>query len=87
MTDYIIRRVLLNIFVLWLVATMLFGALRVLPGNYAVQQFASANLGAISAESIAEAERELGLDKPILEQYGEFMWNAVRLDLDRKSVV
>lgn len=60
---------------------MLFGALRVLPGNYAVQQFASANLGAISSETIQEAERELGLDKPIHQQYSEFMWDAVRLDL------
>ncbi len=81
MTDYIIRRVLLNILVLWLVATMLFGALRVLPGNYAVQQFAGANLGAISSDTILQAERELGLDKPIHQQYREFMWDAVRLDL------
>jgi peptide/nickel transport system permease protein len=64
-----------------MVATLLFVALRVLPGNYAVQQFASANLGAISEERIEEAERTLGLDKSYGAQYVEFMVNAARLDL------
>jgi peptide/nickel transport system permease protein len=81
MHEYILRRVLLNIVVLWMVATLVFLALRVLPGNYAVQQFAGANLGAISPETIAQAEAELGLDKPIHEQYLEFLGDAVRLDL------
>ncbi len=81
MFGYILRRLLLNVFVLWMVATMVFLALRVLPGNYAVQQFAGANLGAISEETILEAERELGLDKPVLEQYIDFMANAAVLDL------
>lgn len=81
MRDYIIRRLLLNIVVLWMVATMVFVALRVLPGNYAVAQFASANIGAISDETIKEAERELGLDKPVLQQYREFMTDLVQLDL------
>jgi peptide/nickel transport system permease protein len=79
--EYITRRVLLNIVVLWMVATLVFLALRVLPGNYAVQQFAGANLGAISEETIAEAERELGLDKPVFEQYWDFLSDAARLDL------
>jgi peptide/nickel transport system permease protein len=81
MTEYIIRRVLLNIIVLWMVAPMVFFALRVLPGNYAVQQFASANLGAVTPEVIERAEAELGLDKPVTTQYREFMWDIARLDL------
>jgi len=81
MHEYILRRVLLNLVVLWMVATLVFLALRVLPGNYAVQQFASANLGAISQETIDQAERELGLDKPLHQQYWEFISSAARLDL------
>jgi peptide/nickel transport system permease protein len=81
--EYITRRVLLNIIVLWMVATLVFLALRVLPGNYAVQQFAGANLGAISEETIAQAERELGLDKPVIEQYWDFLSDAARLDLGK----
>jgi peptide/nickel transport system permease protein len=79
--EYIIRRVLLNFVVLWMVATLVFFALRVLPGNYAVQQFASANIGAITPEVIEEAERTLGLDKPVAEQYWIFMRDAATLDL------
>ncbi|MGB4860861.1 MAG: ABC transporter permease [Tepidiformaceae bacterium] len=81
MRDYVIRRLLLNFLVLWMVASMIFLALRVLPGNYAVAQFASANIGAVSDETIAEAEHELGLDKPVAQQYVEFMGDLVRLDL------
>lgn len=81
MFNYIARRVLLNILVLWMVATLVFFALRVLPGNYAIQQFAAGNIGAVTPESIAMAERELGLDKPVPRQYIEFLADTVRLDL------
>jgi peptide/nickel transport system permease protein len=81
MGTYIIRRLILNIFVLWLVATMVFLSIRVLPGNYASQQFAGANLGGVTPEAIAQAEKALGLDKPIGEQYVNFMTDLVTLDL------
>lgn len=81
MFNYIARRVLLNILVLWMVATLVFFALRVLPGNYAVQQFAAGNIGAVTPEVIAQAEKELGLDKPIPQQYVEFLADTARLDL------
>jgi peptide/nickel transport system permease protein len=81
MREYIMRRLLLNILVLWMVATMVFIALRVLPGNYAVAQFAGANIGAVTNETIKEAEHELGLDKPVSKQYIEFMTDIVQLDL------
>jgi ABC-type dipeptide/oligopeptide/nickel transport system permease component len=84
--EYILRRVLLNIVVLWMVATMVFLALRVLPGNYAVQQFAGANLGGVDPARIEEAERELGLDKPIGQQYREFLVDTLRLDLGESFV-
>ena len=81
MFNYIARRVLLNVLVLWMVATLAFFALRVLPGNYAVQQFAAGNIGAVTPEVIAQAEKELGLDKPVARQYLEFLADTVRLDL------
>lgn len=81
MGTYILRRMLLNIVVLWLVATMVFLSIRVLPGNYASQQFAGANLGGVTPEAIAQAEKALGLDKPIGEQYVNFMTDLITLDL------
>jgi peptide/nickel transport system permease protein len=81
MAQYAIRRIVLNFFVLWLVATLVFMAIRVLPGNYATQQFAGLNLGGVSPEAIAQAERTLGLDKPVPEQYVNFMTDLATLDL------
>ena len=81
MQQYIIRRAVLNVFVLFIVATMVFFAVQVLPGNFATQQFASANLGGVTPESIARAESVLGLDKPVVAQYGTFLWDLVQFDL------
>jgi peptide/nickel transport system permease protein len=81
MAQYAIRRIVLNFFVLWLVATLVFMSIRVLPGNYATQQFASLNLGGVTPEAIAQAERTLGLDKPVPEQYVNFMRDVITLDL------
>lgn len=81
MFNYVLRRTLLNILVLWMVATLVFLALRVLPGSYAVEQFAGLNLGGVSPEAIERAEQELGLDKPVAQQYWEFISNAAQLDL------
>ncbi len=81
MQSYIIRRAVLNIFVLWIVATIVFFAVHVLPGSFASQQFSSANLGGVTPEAIARAEAILGLDKPVIEQYGAFLWDLVQFDL------
>ena len=81
MAQYAIRRIVLNFFVLWFVVTIVFLAIRVLPGNYATQQFASQNLGSVTPESLARAEAILGLDRPVSEQYVEFMTNLLTLDL------
>ena len=81
MQPYIIRRAVLNIFVLWIVATIVFFAVHVLPGSFASQQFSSANLGSVTPEAIARAEAILGLDKPVIEQYGAFLWDLVQFDL------
>ena len=89
MQQYIIRRSILNIFVLILVATMVFGALR-LDSNSVVTQRAA---GCFTAGDPAGIERckdtarlELGLDASIPEQYWDFMWDLSPLDLRGWSV-
>ena len=39
----------------------MFFAVHVLPGSFAAQQFAGANLGSVTAEAVAQAEAVLGL--------------------------
>jgi peptide/nickel transport system permease protein len=85
LTGYVIRRVLLNIVVIWLVATFVFIAMRVLPGDFAAQQVSNAFLaggGCASTpeEQLQEARRRLGLDKPVPVQYVYFMGDILSGD-------
>jgi peptide/nickel transport system permease protein len=90
--QYIIRRVLLNIVVLWLVATMVFGALRIDSDNIVSKIRGQCAGGAVGGgEEQFElcdqtAKASLGLDKPILEQYTTFLGDLVRLDLGDSAI-
>jgi peptide/nickel transport system permease protein len=84
MWQYVIRRLLLNIVVVWIVASFVFFAMRVLPGDYAAQQVANAFLAGAGSgtpeEQLAEARARLGTDDPIPVQYGNFFWDIARGD-------
>lgn len=81
MQQYIVRRALLNVLVIFMVITMVFLALRVTPGDFAVRQ-AGSQLPGHSAEEATEIVRhDLGLDKPMPEQYWEFVSGLFRGDL------
>lgn len=83
MTNYIIRRLLLNVLVLWFVASLVFAATQALPGDYAQRRVVS-SIGAEvtdQSEAIAFARKELGLDKPLWRRYLSFMTELGRGDL------
>lgn len=87
MTDYIIRRLLLNLVVVWMVATFVFIAVRVLPGDYAAQQvtnqFFSGGAGTTKEEKderLRETRKRLGMDDPIPVQYGNYLGDLLRGD-------
>jgi ABC-type dipeptide/oligopeptide/nickel transport system permease component len=76
MATYILRRVFYAIFVLWGALTVIFVAVRILPGDPA-----SLMLGAgATDEEVAALEARLGLDASLPEQYVDFMGDAIRLD-------
>lgn len=62
----------------WLAATLAFFALRVLPGDAVTTQMRESGA---SAEMIEARRAALGLDEPILAQYGRFLSGLVRGDL------
>lgn len=65
-----------------LVLTLVFAALRILPGDPAV-----ATLGDTAGTAQIEAFREqLGLNRPLVEQYGYFLWDMLQLDFGRSLV-
>lgn len=77
MTQYIIRRLIHSIFIIWGVATLVFFGLRAVPGDPVVQM-----LGPEYTPEAAELLRDkLGLDEPIYIQYVKWMGNIVQGDL------
>ena len=79
MIEYVVRRVLSGILVLFLLSTFLFFVMRAVPGDVVRLQLADA--GSVSDERMAEIEADLGLDKPAITQYGTWLGNLVRGDL------
>src|SRR6266511_4037152 len=85
MQQYIIRRILLNVFVLFLVATMVFAVLRV-DSNQVVNRYAAGCFTDVSGEAQDckdVAKNLLGLDKSLPEQYINFMTDTAKLDLGK----
>src|SRR5919198_4832544 len=77
MIAYLLRRVLLTIPVLVGVATLVFALIHLVPGDPAQTM-----LGESAApEEVARLRTQLGLDKPLLVQYGAFVAGVARGDL------
>lgn len=77
MWRFIVRRLLLTIPVLLGVATLVFSLIHLIPGDPA-----QAILGeAATPADIAELRGRLGLDRPLLEQYGAFLAGVIKGDL------
>lgn len=69
------------ILVMWMVATLVFFIFRILPGDPAQMI-----LGLEPSKASLEAVRaSMGLDRPILVQYADWLSNAVRGDLGRST--
>ena len=79
MLSYIIKRVLGVIPVLLCVSMLVFGFLRLIPGDPALIMLGER----ATPENIARVREQLGLNKPLHEQYLTFLGNALRGDLGR----
>lgn len=70
---FLITRVLLTIPMIWILITMVFVVMRILPGDPI-----SSQLGPKVPEAMKEKIRErLGLKRPLIVQYGDFLWKMV----------
>ena len=75
MIRFILRRILQTIPVFWAVATLTFFMLRLAPGG----PFADER--AVSPAVQKALEAHYGLDKPLIAQYGEYLFNLIQGDL------
>lgn len=82
---WLTRRALLTLLTAWLVATIVFMALHMVPGDPAELLLSSS--GAMpDPAAVAELREKLGLDQPLLTQYGRFLAGLVRGDLGTSLV-
>lgn len=76
MLSYVIRRMAFAILLVVVVSSGSLVLTRLAPGDVTTEL-----LGGTSTREIVERERaRYGLDRPLLQQYGAWLWRAVRLD-------
>ncbi|MBN1665510.1 MAG: ABC transporter permease [Anaerolineales bacterium] len=75
--NFLITRLLLTIPMVWILVTVVFLVLRVLPGDPIRSQLGPK----VSEEQLIEIRERMGLDRPLIVQYGDFLWDMIRLDL------
>ena len=79
MRQYILKRLLLMIPTLFGVAVLVFLMLRVAPGD--IVELKYAGTGAFAPREAIEQERaQLGLDKPLWQQFLSWIWGIIRFD-------
>ena len=82
MRQYILKRLLLMIPTLFGVAVMVFLLLRVVPGD--IVELKYAGTGTFAPQEAIDRERaELGLDKPLWQQFASWMWGVARFDFGK----
>ena len=79
---YAITRILLAIPMLWVLLTLVFVVLRIMPGDPV-----SAMIGGHAPERVIEEQKEkLGLNRPILVQYFDYLGQLIRFDLGNSMI-
>jgi peptide/nickel transport system permease protein len=78
MHKYVIRRLLLAVPVLVLSSLIVFGLMRVMPGDALTTLMAES--GYVGDKEIAKLRRDLGLDRPYYEQYLRWTWQMISLN-------
>jgi peptide/nickel transport system permease protein len=76
-TTYLVRRLFFSVFVLWGALTVVFLAVRAVPGDPA-QMMMGTDATAAEVDALRE---KLGLNRPLVVQYASYMLQTVRLDL------
>src|SRR5687768_6153023 len=77
MARFLVRRVLLTVPVLFGVATLVFSLIHLIPGDPAIAMLGE---GA-EPRQVERLRRELGLDRPLIQQYGSYLTGLLRGDL------
>jgi peptide/nickel transport system permease protein len=78
--SYVLRRIGVSLGLIWLVATLIFLVLRLIPGDPAELLLSGGGVSPDPAQ-VRELRERLGLEAPLLTQYMTFMGQLARFDL------
>ena len=83
MRGYIIKRLLLGVPTILGAMLLIFTIMRVIPGDVAVLIAVGGSEGeeVVNEEKVEKIRIQLGLDRPVYEQFGEWVWQVVTWDL------
>ena len=82
MLYHAIRRIMMFIPTLWIALTIIFILVRVVPGDPT-----AAIMGDyITEEGVQTLKRQMGLDRPLIEQYFKYLYDLIRGDFGRSLV-
>jgi len=82
MIAFTIRRILMAIPTLWIALTIIFVLVRVIPGD----PTAAVMGDYMSEQSIQVLRKQMGIDQPLMVQYGRYLYDFVRGDFGRSLV-
>src|SRR5436309_6555980 len=80
MRTYVVTRLLLIVPTLLGVAALVFFIMRVIPGDVTLLILGGDQAGRIDPSQIAAMKHQLGLDQPLLVQFGSWLWGVLRFD-------
>src|SRR5687768_4137868 len=81
MRTYILKRLLLMVPTLLGVATIVFLIMRVIPGDVALLILGGDDGGGqMDPKALAAVRQQLGLDQPLVVQFGTWLWGLLRFD-------
>jgi peptide/nickel transport system permease protein len=81
MRTYILKRLLLMVPTLLGVATIVFLIMRVIPGDVALLILGGDDGGGqIDPKALAAVRQQLGLDQPLIVQFGTWLWGVLQFD-------
>src|SRR2546427_13166042 len=76
MVQYVLRRLLVAVPMLLGAMSIVFFAMRVLPGDPCVAMMGDQ----ATTSALADCTRNLGLNRPLAVQYVDYLWKSVRFD-------
>src|SRR5262247_6602 len=76
MLQYVLRRLLVAVPMLLGAMSIVFFAMRILPGDPCVAMMGDQ----ATTEALADCTRNLGLNRPLAVQYADFIWRSVQFD-------